>query len=113
MGIQSKLVLWLLSLAAVALVLFGAYRYGKHVEGLERDRQQLAKVEQSIDDGNALAKADNAAATDAAADASARTESAGRRAGRVEQGITARPEYTACALSPQDLAELNAAVEGR
>lgn len=41
MSATSKLILWLLSLAIVLGALFGSYRYGRHVEGLVRDRQEL------------------------------------------------------------------------
>lgn len=36
MGIQLKIIAWLLSVAAVLGVLYGAYHYGRHVESLEQ-----------------------------------------------------------------------------
>jgi hypothetical protein len=113
MGIQAKLVLWLLSLAAVLGALYGVYLYGRHVEGLERDRQRLERAEYGIEAGNKLAGKDGAAAADAAVKNAARAASAGARTGRVERGIAAHADYTACALSAQDMQELNDAVEGR
>ena len=38
MPIQAKLVLWLASVAAVLGILFSAYHYGRHVQGLEDDK---------------------------------------------------------------------------
>lgn len=112
MGAQAKLILWLISLAVVLGALFGAYRYGRHVEGLARDSQQLGKMKQEVKAGNRLAAADNAAATDAAAKEAERSKSSGARSGRVERSIATHVEYVACALSASDLAELNAAIEG-
>lgn len=40
MSIQARLILWLLSLAIVFGALFGAYRYGRNVEGLARDAKE-------------------------------------------------------------------------
>lgn len=108
-----RFALWLLSLAVVAGALFGAYRYGRHVEGLERDSARLERVERGIESGNKLAKADHGAASTAAKQTAARAASASQRTGRVEQGITRSPDYTACALGEQDLQELNDALEGK
>jgi len=36
MSLETKAILWLASLAIVAGALFGVYRYGRHVEGLEQ-----------------------------------------------------------------------------
>ncbi len=44
MPIQAKLILWLLSVAVVLGVLFGAYHYGRHVQGLEDDELRNAAV---------------------------------------------------------------------
>lgn len=110
---RTKLILWLLSLAVVLAGLYGVHRYGRHVEGLERDRQQLTEINRAVADANRLAAADRAAAlADAKRDAE-RALAAARRAGRAEQGIAAHPEYAAAVLSADDFANLIDAVEGK
>jgi len=113
MGIQAKLMLWLLSLVVVLAGLFGTYRYGRHVEGLTRDAQQLAAVKRAVADANRLAAADQAAALARAERDAARRIAAADQQGRVEQGIAAHPEYAACALGADDFGELLAAIEGK
>lgn len=113
MSAQVKFVLWLLSLAVVLGALLGAYRYGRHVEGLERGAQLLDAVIGAVGHANDLAAQDQDAALKSAERVAARRIEAARRDGRVEQGIADHPEYAACTLSDTDLAELNAAVEGK
>lgn len=112
-SIQAKLILWLLSLAVVLGALFGAYRYGRNVEGLARDAQLLDAVVKAVDHANELAVIDQAAALKAAKKDADRRVAAAGQAGMVEQGIAAHPEYTACALDAEDLANLINSVEGK
>lgn len=113
MNIQAKLILWLLSLAVVLGTLFGAYRYGRHVEGLTRDAQLLDAVVKAVDHANELAAIDQAAALKAAKKDADRRVAAGQLTGKAEQGIADHPEYAACALDAEDLANLINAVEGK
>ena len=49
MSIQLKIIAWLLSMALVALAVFGIYRYGKHVQKLEDDttaQQEVIKAQE-------------------------------------------------------------------
>lgn len=113
MSAQVKLILWLLSLAIVLGALFGAYRYGRHVEGFARDSQQLDAVTKAVDRANELARADKEAALKSAQKDAARHIAESGRDGRVERSIAAHTEYVACALDAADLEELIAAVEGK
>ncbi len=113
MSIKVKLVLWLLSLAVVLVALFGVYRYGRHVEGLERDAQLLDAVVNAVAHANELAAIDQAAALKAAQKDADRRVAAGQQTGKVEQGIADHPEYAACALDAEDFANLINAVEGK
>lgn len=113
MDIRTKLILWLLSLAVVLGALYGLYRYGRHVEGLERDSQQLAAVQRAVKEANRLAAVDLTAALAAAKLDADRAVASAKRSTRTEQGIAAHPEYADCALSADDLANLTAAVEGK
>lgn len=55
MPIQAKLILWLLSVAVVLGVLFGAYHYGRHVQGLEdNELRNAAVIEQQTKNQAAL-----------------------------------------------------------
>lgn len=113
MSAQARIILWLISVAGVLGVLYGAYGYGRHVEGLERDRTQLAAVRDAVKQANQLAAADHLAALESARRAADLRIAAAERAGRAERGIASHPEYTACALGADDLANLIAAVEGK
>lgn len=49
MSLQTKLLAWLVSVAMVFAVLFGAYEYGRRVEGLKRDKELLTERLQYAD----------------------------------------------------------------
>ena len=57
MTLEVKLTLWLASVVAVFLILFGAYHYGRHVQGLEDDtaRQKAVIAQQQKDQAEILA----------------------------------------------------------
>jgi len=112
-NIQAKLILWLLSLAMVLGALFGAYRYGRHVEGLARDAQMLDAVVKAVAHANELAEIDQAAALKSAKKDADRRVAAGQQTGKAEQGIADHPEYAACALGAEDFVNLINAVEGK
>lgn len=103
---------YLIIVGALLAALFGIYQYGRHVEGLERDSQQLAAVQSAVTESSRLAAIDLAAAIDAAKRDADRAITAAKRTTRTEQGIAAHPEYAACTLSADDLANLIDAVEG-
>lgn len=111
MSIQIKLILWLISVGVVLGALFGAYRFGRHVEGLDRDAQLKDAVIAAVAQANELAATDKAVALKAAQRAADRRAAHTESAGRVENSIEAHTEYTACALSAADLAELNHALD--
>lgn len=108
-----KLSLWLLSLAVVLGAMFGAYRYGRHVEGLARDAQLLDAVVNAVAHANDLAAIDQTAALKAAKKDADRRVAAGQQTGKAERGIADHPEYAACTLDAEDLANLINAVEGK
>lgn len=113
MNIQAKLILWLLSLAVVFGALFGVYRFGRHVESLDRDAQLKDAVIEAVAHANDLAAIDQAAALKAAKKDADRRVAAGQQTGKAEQGIADHPEYAACALDAEDIANLINAVEGK
>lgn len=113
MNIQAKLILWLLSLSVVLGALFGVYRFGRHVEGLERDAQLLDAVVKAVAHANDLAAIDQTAALNAAKKDADRRVAAGQQTGKAEQGIADHPEYFACALGAEDFVNLINAVEGK
>ena len=110
---QARLMLWPLSLVMVFGALFGVYQYGRHVEGLERDAAQKKSIEAAVAKANKLAAADKAAAVASALKEAERHAAEAPRMARVERSILTRTEYLACTLDAADLAELNAAVEGK
>lgn len=112
MSINVKLALWLLSLAVVLGALFGVYRFGRHVEGLERDAQIKDAVIDAVAHANELAAIDQTAALKAVKKEADRRVAAGQQTGKAEQGIANHPEYAACALDAEDFANLINAVEG-
>lgn len=61
MTLQMKLIAWLVSVAAVLAVLYGAYHYGRHVQGLEDDtaRQEAVITQQQKDQADILAYAES------------------------------------------------------
>lgn len=113
MNIQAKLILWLLSLSVVMGALFGVYRFGRHVEGLDRDAQLKDAVIDAVSHANELAALDQAAALKAAKKDADRRVAAVQQTGKAEQGIADHPEYFTCALDAEDFANLINAVEGK
>jgi hypothetical protein len=61
MTLQAKLIAWLASVAAVLAVLYGAYHYGRHVQGMEDDtaRQKAVITQQQKDQVDILAYAES------------------------------------------------------